>query len=330
MHQYASNTQEARELLADLEYLWNQIKDLEPTKSPSTDSTDLSHLPPTATIPGLLGYSSGIGSTSMTRRSQGGKSRRRGDVTTIGGSSIYGLGGGSGGGGSLGTRSVGGRSSISGGGIRRIKLPQNPQESEEKWRRDVTWALETINEEILAMRHRYDAAVSGVSPPSTGPSTSLPLEVLAKTASPMHNYRINSHSTVLVPPPLQGTTASLYSYSERQVQKPSTEILSHHSHLPKRGSSNYGGGSGSGRDARDDEGSFMKNIELLMEVIQQIFRKRIFRILLNVGTHIIVDIAVLRGLLYIYRFLTTSKHEKLDGIIGSIIRKIFSVEIKYM
>lgn len=328
MHEYASNTQEARELLADLEYLWNQIKNIEPTKSPSTDSTDLSGLPPTTALPGLLGYSSGGGgSASISRRSHPGKSRRRGDIATISGSSIYGLGGGAGGGGSgsLGTRSVGGASSISGGANRRMKFVQQ-QDPEEKWRRDVTWALETINEEILAMRHRYDAVVTGAPPAGPSPGASVPLEMLAQAGSSVQSYRITPHSTILGPPLSQGAAASVYSYSGRHHIKPNIDLpLQHHASQVISGKGSHGG---SARD--DDDDSFPNKIKLLVQIIQQICRKRIFRLLLNISTRIFIDLAVLRGLLFIYQFLATKKRGRVDGIMGSLIEKLFSVEIKYL
>ncbi|KAF5099033.1 hypothetical protein D0Z00_001793 [Geotrichum galactomycetum] len=290
------------------------------------NSTDLGGLPPTTALPGLLGYSSGGGgSASVSRRSHPSKPRRRGDIATIGGSSIYGLGssgGGGGGSGSLGTRSVGGGSSLGGGGNRRMKFLQQ-QDPEEKWRRDVTWALETINEEILAMRHRYDSVVTGAPPSGASAGASLPPEMLAQPGSSVHSYRINPHPAMLVPP--QGAAASLYSYSDRHHLKPSPELPhQHHASQFINGNGSHGNGA---RDD-DDEGLFLNKIKLLIEIIEQIFRKRIFRLLLNMSVRILVDLAVLRGLLFIYRFLTTKKRGKFDGIMGSIIEKIFSVEIK--
>jgi hypothetical protein len=202
------------------------------------------------------------------------------------------------------------------------------QDPEEKWRRDVTWALETINEEILAMRHRYDAAVTGAPPPPSGASVgaTLPPEVLAQAGSSVHSYRITPHSAMLGSPPPQGAAASLYSYSDRHHLKPSTELsLQHHASQMIGGKGSHGGGA---RD--DDDGSFSNKIRLLVEIIQQIFRKRIFRLLLNISMHILVDLAVLRGLLFIYRFLTTKKRGKFDGIMGNLIEKLFSVEIKFL
>ncbi|KAF5103294.1 hypothetical protein DV451_001589 [Geotrichum candidum] len=255
------------------------------------------------------------------------KSRRRGDIATISGSSIYGLGGGAGGGGSgsLGTRSVGGASSISGGANRRMKFVQQ-QDPEEKWRRDVTWALETINEEILAMRHRYDAVVTGAPPAGPSPGASVPPEMLAQAGSSVHSYRITPHSTILGPPPSQGAAASVYSYSGRHHIKPNIDLpLQHHASQVISGKGSHGG---SARD--DDDDSFPNKIKLLVQIIQQICRKRIFRLLLNISTRIFVDLAVLRGLLFIYQFLATKKRGRVDGIMGSLIEKLFSVEIKYL
>ncbi|KAF5115350.1 hypothetical protein DV454_002386 [Geotrichum candidum] len=243
------------------------------------------------------------------------------------GSSIYGLGGGAGGGGSgsLGTRSVGGASSISGGANRRMKFVQQ-QDPEEKWRRDVTWALETINEEILAMRHRYDAVVTGAPTAGPSPGASVPPEMLAQAGSSVHSYRITPHSTILGPPPSQGAAASVYSYSGRHHIKPNIDLpLQHHASQVISGKGSHGG---SARD--DDDDSFPNKIKLLVQIIQQICRKRIFRLLLNISTRIFIDLAVLRGLLFIYQFLATKKRGRVDGIMGSLIEKLFSVEIKYL
>lgn len=55
MHTYASDTPELRELLSDLEYLWDQVKDIQPSSSSSSDSVAM---PPIASTPHYLPVSS--------------------------------------------------------------------------------------------------------------------------------------------------------------------------------------------------------------------------------------------------------------------------------
>lgn len=221
MHTYASDSQEAQELLADLEYLWDQIKDLQPTSSddsipglpsaPFTNRHLRSHAGSTSsaaalTAANLLSYNqqhlrhppsytnshTGSYASVENRNSHHGNKRNHRhyplpeNLQGIPASSLsemyraesYMSGQ------SYKSNKV--REAHKGKGKNRIKKligsqtsDVAPDESQNqffqqqfnnnmeisqledpnlemtKWRRDVTWALETINEEIMAIRERY-------------------------------------------------------------------------------------------------------------------------------------------------------------------------------
>lgn len=221
MHTYASDSQEARELLADLEYLWDQIKDLQPTSSddsiqglPSAPFTNRhlhSHAGSTSsaaalTTANLISYNqqnlrhppshtnshAGSYASIENKRSRHGNKRSHRhyplpeNLQGIPASSLSEMyraesymsgqsynsnkvrearkGKGKG----RNKNFIGSQASDVAhddtqnqffqqpyNGNIEISQLDDPNLEMTKWRRDVTWALETINEEIMAIRERY-------------------------------------------------------------------------------------------------------------------------------------------------------------------------------
>lgn len=148
MHEYASETQEARELLSDLEYLWDQVKDIEPSESASGGSVD-EHLD------NMSSTAAALAAAAATTRGGDSYGIRSASTSAAGGSYIVRATGSS-------SRHKRIRPEYYGDAGSTISFDASAVAAVEslemrKWQSDVTWALETINEEIMAIRDRYAA-----------------------------------------------------------------------------------------------------------------------------------------------------------------------------
>lgn len=166
MHEYASDTQESRELLSDLEYLWDQVKEIEPVPTESPEPLD--NMSSGIAGTGILGYSgSNAGSygsfdprlmrdSRLNLSSVSGLQAARGN-SYDGQSALTSATGGGG----LRPRARSSSGSFEATADQQLGLSENTEMR--KWQNDVTWALETINEEIMAIRHKYAAESGGGS-----------------------------------------------------------------------------------------------------------------------------------------------------------------------
>lgn len=366
MHEYASETQEARELLSDLEYLWDQVKDIEPSTSPSAESTEpLDNMSAAIAAAGLFGYTgSNAGSyASFDPRLRGGTrggagssvsgpppqqqllesyGRRSVAPSTAGGSYVGVVGQQASAGGQSAATAAGAASADrgrkarhpvdrsrvfgAGGSTTSSTMPLfeeaavDPENQEmKKWRRDVTWALETINEEIMAMRHRYAAVASGTAVTDAG--------------------------SMMNPPPVPGPGEpgeqqyqSLLTYGARgpgtssNASHRQTSLYSYNDKFIDSGSRNRGDGGGGGGGLpvllrrRLDESTHHLNrshemlssngsshhsedsqvwTQSLRHVVSYVLRKRLWRVLARVlwgvGKHIVTDLVVLQAVLILVR-----------------------------
>lgn len=355
MHEYASDTQEARELLSDLEYLWDQVKDIEPSTSPSTKSVEpLDNMSAAAiTAAGLFGYNgSNAGSyTSFDprlRRVRAGSTGSGAAPSQTLDALSYGLGPSTAGGGSF-MGGVGGSGQRRGGGSRHAgggasadrgrKAGSHPVDRDlmpgrassgvpalfdesldpdnqemRKWSRDVTWALETINEEIMAMRHRYAAAAAGdgdgMEPaglPYAGHSGASPLA--AVIASEVARGRPGGPGVAHLSQ--QQQQPSVYSYDDnvgpakRRGGDPhaSYHHAYHHSH-----SHNHHNDLLSHSSQSDDSAQW---IQALLNVVKYIFKRLVWRLLARflwgVGKHVLTDLVVIKAFLMLMSYAKAQK-----------------------
>lgn len=314
MHEYASETQEARELLSDLEYLWDQVKDIQPSTSPSAESTEpLDNMSAAISAAGLLGRAgSNAGSyTSFDPRIQ----RMRGGSSVSGLQHLESYGGRSAtasaaGGSYIGVLERSARHPDRGRKARNTGRPKQdrfgsstgsfdggsgePGESDNlemrKWRRDVTWALETINEEIMAMRHRYASATgteSTVLPP-------MPMQM------PMNDE--------MYPPMMRAGSSnrqrSIYSYNGQEPPSASEPqglpvLIKRRNDANNTHNHDLMSHSSSTSDAQPWR-------RTMQDIIKYIMKQRIWRVLAGllwgVGKHVVIDLAVIQALLILTRY----------------------------
>lgn len=281
MREYASDTQEARKLLSDLEYLWAQVKDI-----------DLSVIKTNEVTPSPLPQYSGSMAGSYTSydtqlRPSGGESFVSGlpygsDTVSAAGYSNY------------GSQLSHPQPSLRATPKKEYIADSVSSDSLEmrKWRRDVSWALETINEEIMAIRQRHAIAMSDAA-------SVLPASSEGGLRSPRRGGRASR------PPPRNKITGrpSTPSYSHVRNQS-SIYSYKDESNVSVRAGNSIGRETRL-RNANGNDSAVSQTTLRIFNVLHGLAKKQVWRILTSFlwgfCTRVVVDVIVLAALLSLLR-----------------------------